>query len=176
MYASGSKKMLNMMILEILRTHTDEEHRLTQQEIIRLMKLMYGVTCDRRSVRSNIEALQEMGYEIEVIRVPNVKNVDQLREYFDGRNHGKRPRAVFNTFADADRMPTFAMVTATGSTNARFATKIAIVKPMPPSSAAPTICAARAPDGRPASPDFTVIRVMARMQACSSASPPAFGP
>ncbi|EKX95203.1 YafY family protein [Selenomonas sp. oral taxon 138] len=66
MYASGSKKMLNMMILEILRTHTDEEHRLTQQEIIRLMKLMYGVTCDRRSVRSNIEALQEMGYEIEV--------------------------------------------------------------------------------------------------------------
>ena len=44
MYARGSKKMLNMMILEILRTHTDEEHRLTQQEIIRLMKLMYGVT------------------------------------------------------------------------------------------------------------------------------------
>ena len=46
-------------------------------------------------------AAQFDGLEIEVIRVPNVKNVDQLREYFDGRNDGKRPRAVFHTFADA---------------------------------------------------------------------------
>ena len=46
-------------------------------------------------------AAQFDGLEIEVIRVPNVKNVDQLREYFDSRNDGKRPRAVFHTFADA---------------------------------------------------------------------------
>ena len=46
-------------------------------------------------------AAQFDGLEIEVIRVPNVKNVDQLREYFDATNDGKRPRAVFHTFADA---------------------------------------------------------------------------
>ncbi len=65
MYASTGKKLLGMMILEILRTHSDEQHRLTQKEIIRLLQLTYGVTCDRRSVRSNVEALQEMGHDIE---------------------------------------------------------------------------------------------------------------
>ena len=65
MYACGGKKMLNMMILEILRKHSDEQHRLTQKEIIRHLKSIYGITCDRRSVRSNVEALQEMGYDIE---------------------------------------------------------------------------------------------------------------
>lgn len=65
MYACGGKKMLNMMILEILRKHSDEQHRLTQKEIIRYLKSIYGITCDRRSVRSNVEALQEMGYDIE---------------------------------------------------------------------------------------------------------------
>ena len=34
MYASTGKKLLGMMILEILRTHSDEQHRLTQKEII----------------------------------------------------------------------------------------------------------------------------------------------
>ncbi len=34
MYATGNKKMQNMFILEILRQYSDEEHSLTQQEII----------------------------------------------------------------------------------------------------------------------------------------------
>ena len=37
MYATGNKKMLNMLILEILREYTDEEHSLTQQEILKLL-------------------------------------------------------------------------------------------------------------------------------------------
>ena len=65
MYGSGNKKMLNMLILEILKTYSDENHRLTQQEIIRLLDRDYGMICDRRSVKSNVESLKEMGYEIE---------------------------------------------------------------------------------------------------------------
>ena len=38
---------------------------------------------------------------IAVVRAAAAQFVDQLREYFDGRNDGKRPRAVFHTFADA---------------------------------------------------------------------------
>ena len=38
MYATGNKKMLNMLILDILKEYSDENHRLTQQEIIRLLK------------------------------------------------------------------------------------------------------------------------------------------
>ena len=64
MYATGNKKMLNMLILEILRKYTDEEHSLTQQEIIRLLDINYGMECDRRSVKNNVLSLKELGYDI----------------------------------------------------------------------------------------------------------------
>lgn len=64
MYTSGNKKMLNMLILEILRNYTDENHALTQQEIIKLLDQNYGAPCDRRSVKANILSLKEMGYDI----------------------------------------------------------------------------------------------------------------
>ena len=60
----ANKKMLNLLILKVLQEHSDAEHRLMQGEIIRLLQLQYGITCDRRSVRSNIQSLQDMGYDI----------------------------------------------------------------------------------------------------------------
>ena len=41
-YAGSNKKMLNMLVLEILKEYTDAEHRLTQQEIIDLLYHNYG--------------------------------------------------------------------------------------------------------------------------------------
>ena len=64
MYATGNKKMLNMLILDILKEYSDENHKLTQQEIIRLLRVNYDMECDRRSVKNNILCLKEMGYEI----------------------------------------------------------------------------------------------------------------
>ena len=64
MYATGNKKMLNMLILDVLKEYSDEEHKLTQQEIIRLLKLNYGMECDRRSVKNNVLCLKELGYDI----------------------------------------------------------------------------------------------------------------
>ena len=64
MYGTGNKKMLNMLILEILRLYSDENHSLTQQEIIKLLNQNYGMECDRRSVKSNVMSLKEMGYDI----------------------------------------------------------------------------------------------------------------
>lgn len=64
MYATANKKMLNMLILDILKEYSDEKHRLTQQEIIRLLKANYGMECDRRSVKNNVLNLVELGYEI----------------------------------------------------------------------------------------------------------------
>ena len=64
MYGTGTKKMLMMMILDILKKYSDEDHHLTQQEIIRLLKSEYGMPCDRRSVKANVEALKEMDYDI----------------------------------------------------------------------------------------------------------------
>lgn len=60
--------MLNMLILKILKEYTDEEHPLTQQEIIDLLRRHYSMDCDRRSIRNNIQSLKDMGYEIIVTR------------------------------------------------------------------------------------------------------------
>ena len=64
MYATANKKMLNMLILDILKEYSDGEHRLSQQEIIRILNREYGMACDRRSVKNNVEYLKELGYDI----------------------------------------------------------------------------------------------------------------
>lgn len=61
-----AKRMLNFLILDILKEYSDEDHHLTQQEILRLLKLKYDVECDRRSVKSNVEALKAFGYDIDM--------------------------------------------------------------------------------------------------------------
>jgi len=50
-----------MFILEILRNYTDEDHSLTQQEIIKLLEKDCGTVCDRRSVKNNVLLLKEFG-------------------------------------------------------------------------------------------------------------------
>ena len=60
-----NKRMVNLLILEILREETDSEHRITQQEIMRLLKARYGVECDRRTVKSNIDYLRDCDYDID---------------------------------------------------------------------------------------------------------------
>ena len=64
MYGTGTKKMLNILILDILKEYSDSDHRLLQQDIIDLLKMDYGMDCERRAVKSNIVSLQEMGYDI----------------------------------------------------------------------------------------------------------------
>ena len=64
-YGTETKKMLNILILEILRNYSDMEHHLTQQEIMRKLKSDYGIEkIDRRSVKANVISLRDMGYEI----------------------------------------------------------------------------------------------------------------
>ena len=65
MYAQQPKKMLVMNILDILRKYTDEDHRLSQKDIIEILKTEYGMTADRKAVRRNLTNLMEAGYEIE---------------------------------------------------------------------------------------------------------------
>lgn len=64
MNPNGKKKEYNMLILDILRRYSDENHSLTQQEIIRLLKQNYDIECDRRSVKNNIDSLKELDYDI----------------------------------------------------------------------------------------------------------------
>lgn len=64
-FGTETKKMLNILILEILRNYSDMEHHLTQQEIMRKLKADYGIEkIDRRSVKANVISLRDMGYKI----------------------------------------------------------------------------------------------------------------
>lgn len=65
MSAKQSKRPLIMNILDILKKYTDEEHRLSQKEIVDILKTEYNMTIDRKAIRRNILNLMDCGYNIE---------------------------------------------------------------------------------------------------------------
>lgn len=58
------KKLLIINILDILRRYTDTEHRLSQKDIVEILKTEYDMTADRKSIKRNIQSLIEFGYDI----------------------------------------------------------------------------------------------------------------
>ena len=69
------KKMLIINILDILRRYSDAEHRLSQKDIMDILRTEYDMHVERKAIRRNIISLMECGYEIEysesVRMVPN---------------------------------------------------------------------------------------------------------
>ena len=51
--------------IDTLRQYTDEEHKLSQNDIVELLEKDYDMKADRKSVKRNITSLLEMGYPIE---------------------------------------------------------------------------------------------------------------
>lgn len=60
---NNAKRLL--CILEILRKHSDSHHPLSQQDIIRMLRDLYGIKADRKTVKSNILSLIDYGYDVE---------------------------------------------------------------------------------------------------------------
>ena len=85
MSSAHPKKQLILNILDILKKYTDEDHRLSQKEIVEILKTEYNMSADRKSVRRNIIDLMELGFEIEyseaVRMVPN-KITGELEESY----------------------------------------------------------------------------------------------
>lgn len=65
MNARQPKKMLILNVLDILKRRTDAEHRLSQQDMVRILQREYAMTVDRKTVRRNLTDLMEYGYQIE---------------------------------------------------------------------------------------------------------------
>lgn len=59
------KKLLPMLILEILQKYTDADHRLKQHDIQEILKTEYDMVTDRKAIKRNIDTLIAMGYDIE---------------------------------------------------------------------------------------------------------------
>lgn len=80
-----AKKLVIINILDILRRYSDEEHRLSQKDIMDILKAEYNMTVERKSVRRNIMNLMDCGYEIEysesIRMVPNSKTGEMEESY-----------------------------------------------------------------------------------------------
>ena len=59
------KKMLIMNILDILKRYTDEEHKLSQKQIMDILWSDYDMAADRKTVARNLSNLMAAGYPIE---------------------------------------------------------------------------------------------------------------
>lgn len=64
----GQKRKL-LALLQILERQTDEQHRLSSPQLIELLE-QQGVRCDRKSLYSDIDALNRLGYDISLQRGP----------------------------------------------------------------------------------------------------------
>lgn len=60
----GSKKLLPVFILEVLKRYTDGDNVLTRQEIVNYIESDYGMCCEVRAITRNINLLIHAGYPI----------------------------------------------------------------------------------------------------------------
>ena len=51
-----------------MEENTDSDHRLSQQDIVGLLKEKYDIDCERKAVGRNLETLRQAGYEIDSAR------------------------------------------------------------------------------------------------------------
>ncbi|MBR0417649.1 MAG: WYL domain-containing protein [Erysipelotrichaceae bacterium] len=60
----AEKKQSNMLLLDILKKYSDENHILSTKDLQRLLETQYGVNLERRTIYSNLEILRQAGYKI----------------------------------------------------------------------------------------------------------------
>ncbi len=66
-------KLRPMYIAKILHEQTDEDHFLTTAQLADILQTEYGIETYRKTIKSDIEALQQFGLDIEIIRASQNK-------------------------------------------------------------------------------------------------------
>lgn len=80
MAKSSNQKLKQLYLLKILSEYTDENHAMTTRELIEKLA-QYNVNAERKSIYSDIEALNTMGFDI-----LNDKNREHYGYYMASRN------------------------------------------------------------------------------------------
>ena len=60
----GYKKAEILYVLKVLEEYSDENHLLTQQDIIDRIYKDYGLLLERKTIGNSLSILTEMGYDI----------------------------------------------------------------------------------------------------------------
>lgn len=69
MYTIPPKKMVIINILDILKKYSDMDHRLTQQDIVEILKKEYYMDVDRKTVKRNLMNLLDLDCGIEYTEI-----------------------------------------------------------------------------------------------------------
>ncbi len=64
----AEKKQSNMLLLDILKKYSDENHILSAKELQRLLEAQYGIVLERRTIYANLEILRQAGYKISDVK------------------------------------------------------------------------------------------------------------
>ena len=60
----AEKKQSNMLLLDILKKYSDENHILSTKDLQKHLETLYGVNLERRTIYSNLDILRQAGYKI----------------------------------------------------------------------------------------------------------------
>ncbi len=82
MFTKQSKNTLVLDILQILEKYSDVSHRLTQNDIISLLKSEFDMEVERKSILRNINNLIEAGYNISYDEKTKGKNGTKVKTNF----------------------------------------------------------------------------------------------
>ena len=84
MYTTQPKKMLIINILDILKNYTDENHRLSQKQIIDILEKDYNMKVDRKAIKRNLLNLIDSGHYLEYSEsIRTNKNGEEESMYSD---------------------------------------------------------------------------------------------
>ena len=72
-----NKKTYILYVLDVLREYSDEEHRLSQKDIVDLLRKYYDVDIERRTVKSCVMNLIDTGYAISYTETIRGKGTDK---------------------------------------------------------------------------------------------------
>lgn len=83
MYTKQPKKMLIINILDILKRYTDEDHRISQREILDILEQEYDMKADRKAVKRNLMNLVDFGYPVEYTETIRINKSEEETIYTD---------------------------------------------------------------------------------------------
>lgn len=78
----SNQKLKLLYILQILKEYTDEEHAITTSELISKLE-QYGIKAERKTIYSDIEALNDFGYDILTSRQKNLNGYYMASREFE---------------------------------------------------------------------------------------------
>lgn len=74
------KKLLILYIYDILKKYTDENHCLSQKNIVDILKREYDMQVDRKAVRRNLDDLENAGVDIRYTTTERIGKSGEIEE------------------------------------------------------------------------------------------------